>query len=543
MAQSLVAVPKPSRLIIKKKFINLGLLLLGSVFYAFSFPNIITPHFGFFPLAFVAFVPVFILVERSSWVSIFIYSFIFGFLSYFIFNIWLISFHPLAIYIVPLIYACFYLVLFPLLKAAQKLFPNIGFLLQAIIWVGYEYLKTQGFLGYPYGIVGYTQFLFTPFIQVASLTGVWGVSFMVLLPSAILSRAFSSGFSWTLAYWSAFLRKNKIIIISYGILFIIVLVFGCVSQVDYSISPRVRVALIQQNSEPWKDRYSDYEAALDVLVELSEQSLASNPDMIIWSETAFVPAVYYHLRYRENREALNVVLKFQDFIKSQRIPYVIGNDDGRKVDAGGAQERRVDYNAAILFEDGEMKQVYRKTHLVPFSENLPFKNQLPWLYDMLIDAGSHFWSKGEEYTVFQAAGMSFSTPICFEDSFGYLNREFILNGADVFVNLTNDSWSMSVAAEVQHMSMALFRTIENRKSMVRSSNGGITCLIDPNGKILKQLPPFVPSYMIADVPVYQGEPTLYTLWGDWFGVLMVLVSLGFLLTGFSLALFRKMKVH
>jgi len=192
----------------------------------------------------------------------------------------------------------------------------------------------------------------------------------------------------------------------------------------------------------------------------------------------------------------------------------------------------VDYNAAILFRDGKIVETYRKIHLVPFTEYFPYKQALPGIYRWLRYADTHFWEKGREYTVFESDGVKFSTPICFEDTFGYLCRNFIREGADVLVNMTNDSWSESVAAEMQHMSMGVLRAVENRRSVVRATNGGITAIIDPNGKILKTFAPFVEGYLAGVVPVYKARTTPYTRWGDWFGWLSLLFSL--LGTGFGL---------
>ena len=111
---------------------------------------------------------------------------------------------------------------------------------------------------------------------------------------------------------------------------------------------------------------------------------------------------------------------------------------------------RVDYNAAILFDKGEIVDTYRKLHLVPFTENFPYRESLPGIYQWLKDADTHFWEEGSEYTVFEAGRVRFSTPICFEDTFGYLPAEFVQAGAEVFVNVTNDSWSPEPACAIQH---------------------------------------------------------------------------------------------
>jgi apolipoprotein N-acyltransferase len=222
--------------------------------------------------------------------------------------------------------------------------------------------------------------------------------------------------------------------------------------------------------------------------------------------------------------AYGLVRELREFLSEQPVPFVVGNDDGQLAKDEQGRNIRVDYNAAILFEKGEIVETYRKLHLVPFTENFPYKERLPRIYQWLKDADTHFWEEGDEYTVFDAAGVRFSTPICFEDTFPYLNRGFVRHGAEVLVNLTNDSWSKAVACEMQHMSIALFRALENKRTLVRSTNGGITCVIDPNGRITAMLPPFTEDYLIAEAPVYTAEQTLYTRWGDWFAFLVSILA-------------------
>jgi len=186
----------------------------------------------------------------------------------------------------------------------------------------------------------------------------------------------------------------------------------------------------------------------------------------------------------------------------------------------------------LLYENGKLRQTYRKTHLVPFTEHFPYKKLFPGFYQLLVDHNYHFWEKGTEYTVFETDnGVHFSTPICFEDVFGYLSRRFVRNGADVIVNLTNDSWSGSVAAQMQHMGMAVFRAVELRRSVIRSSNSGMTCTINPDGRLTGMLEPFAEDYYIGSVPIYAERNTLYYHWGDWFPLVMLSLGLVLLLVG------------
>jgi apolipoprotein N-acyltransferase len=509
--------------------LEIGLLLCSVVLFALSFPSFVS-DWGWFPLGFAALVPMFAVIHRAGWIRVFLYGGLFGFLSYALFNYWLVAFHPLAIFIVPVIYAVYFIILFPLLKGVDTLFPRYGYLAQAVIWVGYEYLRTKGFLGYSYGILGYTQYMFLPFARFSALTGIWGVTLLTVIPSAYLGNALKEGFSRA----KSFLREHRWDAVVYGAVFAAVLVYGFAVRADLEDAEPWRTALIQHNVDPWKH---DYEDSLDILIDLSERAEEKDPDIVVWSETAFVPAIEYHTRHRNSRKYYELISRLIEFLEEREVPYILGNDDGQLERVGG--RGRIDYNAALLFEEGRLVDRYWKTHLVPFTEHFPFEKRFPRIHAALVDADTHFWEKGEEYTVFDSAGVKFSTPICFEDTFGYLSRNFILSGAEVIVNLTNDSWSFSVAAEMQHMAMSRFRAMENRRSMVRSTNGGITCIIDPNGRIVSSIDPFIEGYLVAETPVYTATTTLYTRWGDWFGVVMTVGAGLFLLLGIGLKLLNR----
>ncbi|UCG00258.1 MAG: apolipoprotein N-acyltransferase [Spirochaetaceae bacterium] len=505
------------------------LLLAGSaLLFALSFPSFLS-QWGWFPLAFLALAPVFIVVHRAGWLRVVLYGAFFGFASYALYNYWLGSFHPLTLVIVPPIYSAYFLVAFPLLKAADSLFPRYGFLLQVLIWVAYEFAKVQGFLGYAYGIIGFSQYLFLPLARLASVTGIWGVSLIVVFPSALLGNALKNGFK----EFIPFLRRHRLPALLYAAVFAAIIVYGLISISDLAPARKLKVALVQQNVDPWKGGNKTYAKTLEILTRLSRQALAEDPsiEVVVWSETSFVPAIDWHTRYRTDRVAFGLVKELREFLAEQSVPYVVGNDDGQLAKDEQGRDIRVDYNAAILFEGGEIIETYRKLHLVPFTEHFPFQRTLPGVYQWLRDADTHFWEKGTEYTVLEAAGVRFSTPICFEDTFAYLSRDFFLHGAEMLVNMTNDSWSKAVACEMQHMSIALFRALENKRTLVRSTNGGITCVIDPNGHITAMLAPFTEDYLIAEAPVYTAEQTLYTRWGDWFAWIVVILAVAVLAGG------------
>lgn len=517
---------------LKDTGINLFLLLLGSFLFALAFPSFLS-QWGYAPLAFISLIPVFILVHRSGWAMIVPYGFMYGFITYALFNYWLSTFHPLAILIVPTIYAVYFMAVFPLLKLSDRLFPKYGYLVQLLVWLGYELLRTKGFLGYPYGNIGYSQYLFIPFIQISALTGFWGVSALVVFPSVYIGNAIKD----RLGELRNFFRLHRIDAGIYVVLIGLTMVYGFSVQRDYSGERQWRVALVQHNADTWKGGLRTFRRNLETLMKLSDQALKEDPEIVIWSETAFVPGVDWHTRFRTDPERYELVKTFREYMRSQTVPFVTGNDDGQLADPNlppvlpDGTYNRVDYNAVLLYHENELKQTYRKTHLVPFTENFPYQNLFPRFYQILVDHDYHFWEKGTDYTVFEAGGVKFSTPICFEDVFGYISRRFVNEGAEVIVNMTNDGWSGSTAAQMQHMAMAVFRAVENRRSVIRGTNSGMSCTIDPGGRIIDMMEPFAAGYMISEVPVFTDARTLYTMWGDYLAWAALIASLMILTVG------------
>ena len=524
---------------------ELGLLLISVVLFALSFPNPLVMK-GIFILGFIALVPIFPVIHKSGWLKVCLYGILYGWVSYGVFNYWLTTFHPLAVVIVPSIYAFYFLLVFPLLKLADVLFKEKGFLVQVVIWVGYEYLRTRGFLGYPYGVIGYTQYIFLPFIQIAEITGVWGVTALVVFPSVYLGNGLVKGFSG-LKEWTASHRLSGFI---YAALFIANLVFGLITMnMDYgqpdaegkASVPQWKVALVQHNADTWEGGFRAYQRNVDSMIRLSEEALSEAPDVdaVIWSETCVVPGIDWHTRYRTDQNRYQLVKGLTDYLSSKDVPFIFGNDDGQALlDENGiplldsrGNLQRVDYNAVIHFDYGSIQNTYRKIHMVPFTEYFPYDHIFPKFYALMVARDFHFWEHGKEYTVFDVRGVKISTPICFEDVFGDSARGFVKRGAEVIVNLTNDSWSGSVSAEMQHAAMAVFRAVENRRSMVRGTNAGITCTVLPNGKITGMAEPFTETYMIGSVPVYTGRSTLYTLWGELWGRIFLYGGLMLLLSG------------
>ncbi|MFW5695491.1 MAG: apolipoprotein N-acyltransferase, partial [Alkalispirochaeta sp.] len=306
---------------------------------------------------------------------------------------------------------------------------------------------------------------------------------------------------------------------------------------DLPVRDTVRMALVQQNSDP---RKHDYDETLDALQRITDDTVQHDPDLIVWSETAFVPNIRRWSQEDPDRYRLaRLVREFTAYQESLGRWLVTGNDDYRRVlDEDGNEVERHSYNAAVLFSDtGERRETYHKIRLVPFTEHFPYENQFPWVYSMLQDFDIAFWTPGEERTIFHHPQVRFATPICFEDVFPQEVRRFALNGMEVIVNLTNDYWSLQETAAQQHFAAALFRTVELRRPMVRATASGVTSHVDARGTIIGTTPQYSEQYLIADVEVpasddeaedaVRGPMTLYMRWGDWvpYGSILVVILL------------------
>lgn len=530
--------------------VNLVLLVLSVLFFALPQPNLLSLK-GFPIFAYIAFVPLFLLVRRVSFRASFLWGGFYGMLSYCVFTYWLGVFHPLALYVIASLYFIYLLLTLPVLKLADILFPRYGFIVQWLVWCGYEYLKTLGFNGYSYGVIGYSQWSWPLVIQIASIFGVWGVSALVSFPSAWIAGGIKDAAHGPMKTWfsglSRFARDHWLSGVIWVAAMAGTLIFGVFSQVDYSNSPSVRVALVQPNSDPWKGGINSYRRDFATLSRLSDQALAEDPsiDFVVWPETAFIPRIKWHYRYREDQESAELVLRLLDYLESQPVPFVLGNDDAIKAHSDDNDEDRIDYNAVFLFTPGKNvlppePEFYRKIHLVPFTEHFPYRKLFPWVYDLLVATDTHFWAQGTEYTVFEINGLKFSTPICFEDTFGDLSRDFVNSGARAIVNLTNDAWARSEPCQWQHMSMAIFRTVENRVPLVRSTASGQTCIVDPNGHIVAMAEPFTETWLTGDIPVLpETGKTLYRIWGDLWGIVFALSAALLIAFGTLLTFLRK----
>ncbi len=463
---------------------------------------------------------------------------------------WLGTFSLISLQVAMLILTLYYLLFaFPLVGLLKGV-PRVRWLAFALAWTAFEWLRSLGYLGFPWGLAAHSQYAEHVLLQATSWTGVWGLSFVLLLANAALAEAAAP----LLRRPPRLPRASALRPVAAAA--VAVLLWAGAGLVAATRPPAaagagaaartVRVALVQQNSDP---RRYDYNVTFDSLVRLTDAAMASDPGLVVWSETAFVPNIRRWGSTEigpdtpESEAALiRLVRRFRDYQAGLKRWLVTGNDDYSISIKKNGEEVREEFNAAVLFDDrGARRETYHKVRLVPFTEYFPFRDLLPGVYKLLISFDVTLWEPGAERTVFSFPGFRFATPICFEDIFPDDIRRFVLAGADVIVNLSNDYWSLTPVEAQQHFAAAVFRSVENRRPLLCATASGVTAQLDASGRIMAKLPQYVEDYLIADVRIDSGPPTLYSRAGDWFPAACALAALAYGMAGLAGAAGRALR--
>ncbi|RKX89672.1 MAG: apolipoprotein N-acyltransferase [Spirochaetes bacterium] len=499
------------------------LVIVSALLYALGLPNELL-HYGNPVFGFIAIVPFLYVLYRQDRLSrTVLFGAVFALISTVSVYFWLLFFQDFSIWTLSGVAAAhilYFLVLAPILFTALKYPPHIRPFLTAGVWVIYEFLKSTGYLGLPWGLLAHTSITFLPLIQISDITGQWGVSFLfALINTAILEilidpkplRRSLCGSSGRTAAFTL-------------ILLILTLVYGTFSlKRSYPETAVLDAVLVQQNADSWVAG-NEMESIRQgqVLTREALNSAAVKPDIIIWSENAFrYPYIKNSIRYRRNPTGD----PFNSFLKEIDTPILIGSPyilDPKTYSA---------LNAVMLVNpEGDILEYYGKTHPVPFAENIPFWNLsfVRAFFIKVLGIPSQGWNIGIPNIIFEiknkgGESVSFGSPICFEDTFPYIARGFFKNGADILINLSNDSWSKTISGETQHYAAALFRAVENRRTLVRSTNAGVTVVIDPYGIGRNMLPLFVSTAENVQIPVYRTAQTFYMRFGDWFPVVLLIL--------------------
>ena len=513
------------------RFRGAALAIVSALLMALALPNDLLPYgsplFGVFALA-----PLLAALYRTpSYAAAARLGVLFGAVSSVASNFWLIFFQSFSAWTlggVTLAYAAWFAVLAPLLRFISGA-PGGGASAQprayrplavAALWTLYEFLKSSGYLGYPWGLIAYPVHAVTPLVQFVDITGVWGLCLLMALVNAVAAEWLGLVLDRRRApcvpagLWQATAATA-------GVTLLVVAALGYGAAALARPLPRTAtldVVLVQHNANPWQS--GDDHAVLAALQRLTSEGMAAAPappDLVVWSETALTWPVIGAPAAGADAPEVPRALTGLPVPLLTGVPWVVSRDPLQAMNA-----------AVLVAPGGEVLGHYGKQHLVPFAENVPFW-EVPAIRRLFRDlVGLQApWVAGAAATIYElpvraGGAVRFATPICFEDAFPYLNRRFVRAGADLLINLTNDAWSQTVSAETQHFVAARLRAVENRRVLIRATNGGVTAAVDPWGRLIGSAAPlFTETALRLQVPVYRpAADTVYTRFGDWLPALL-----------------------
>ncbi|MEW6600865.1 MAG: apolipoprotein N-acyltransferase [Nitrospirota bacterium] len=484
-----------------------GLLVLGF------------PLFDLYPIAWTALLPLLLAVRGKNTRTAFYLGLLTG-LTYFAGTIYWV-YHSMYVYGgVPLflsililmclsLYLALYTGVFSMLFNYLSGQPSLPALFTVpVLWVSLEYARTYALTGFPWSALGYSQYKFLPFIQIADITGVYGVSFLV---AAINGAVYDIILLLTLRSDSG--PSRRLIFVS-----LIVFAFIIAGSLFYGVGKlnvpnkqgNVRVSVTQGNIRQdvkWDFRFQ--REVIDTYKRLSIEALDDKPDIIIWPESA-IPFVFGY-----DKVLTEEIVNFSEQLNS----YLLFG--GVVVKSAGTNNPGLSNSAILLSPEGKVLSIYDKIHLVPYGEYVPLKELFPFIDKMVTAIGD--FARGKEPLVMSTPFAKIGNLICYEIIFPGLVRKFVDNGADLLVTVTNDAWFGRTAAPYQHFSMAVFRAVENRVPVARAANTGISGFIDSRGRIINRTDIFIEGHLTEKLAV-GGDKSFYTEYGDIFAWICIAFS-------------------
>jgi apolipoprotein N-acyltransferase len=506
--------------------------ILSSLLIISSFPKI-----NFFLSAWISLIPwVIALYYSKNLKNALIKSFLVGFISCIGIMYWLIPMFSVAGFNIILGSFLFFLMAFYM----SLYFVGIGFaifkyknyfhkfyfpIFIAGLWVVIELIKNYFFTGFPWMLLGYSQWNNRLVIQIAEYTGIYGVSFLIVLCNMVLASLIISVVGQTFRF-AFFFRKAKALpyiveekarlkpyhtlilqLIFLLILISSVLFFGYKKiqniENNKNNNEKFSICVLQGNIDQYKKFDFEYKEFIKSRYEYLVNSSTKNMDLYIWPETSY-PGLYPNdtLLYSWLR---NVVINSN----SKHLVGMFVKDEGKF------------YNT-ILFVDEKAKELdrYYKVHLVPFGEVFPYKNVIEKIIPSVRDLGDV--TSGVKQNNFKFKNNYLGLTICFEVLFPNEVRNIVKSGANVLINVSNDAWYLDTSAPWELLVFNVFRAVENRREIVRSANTGISAFIDQTGKIKKMLGVFETGILV-DKAEFNNNLTFYTKYGDIFAYICIIL--------------------
>lgn len=478
------------------------------------------PKFDLHYLIWISLIPLLFALRGKNFSE----AFLAGFITGFVYNTGIIywvtfvvvhyGYLPLSIGIFVMLLLSCYLSFYVALFAFGVVFlkkRGIGEIISApLLWTILEYAKSHLLTGFPWENLAHSLHGQLSFIQIADITGIYGITFLIVFINCLLFDLVT-------------VKGRKVIVseLLVGVILVgAVLGYGFYRVSDIEKAAKntdpVSVSLIQGNidqSVKWDPLFQL--KTLNLYQRLSIEAAESKPQIIVWPETA---APFF---FQDNNHKRDYVLDLAETTGS----YLLFGSPSYERKEG----KNYLLNSAYLVSPSkEIVGRYDKVHLVPFGEYVPLKEFL-FFIDKLV-AGAGDFIPGDGFSPLMMEGKKAGVLICYEGIFPEIAREYKKNDADLFVNITNDAWYGRTSAPYQHLSMIVFRAVENRLPIVRAANTGISAIINPTGKVVSKTEIFEQAVLNGNVRIVDYD-TFYTRYGD----LFVYICIAFMIAIFTVS--------
>ncbi len=387
------------------------------------------------------------------------------------------------------------------LLAGDTPFNRRALVLAPVVWVAVELARTR-ITGFPWDLLGISQVDNIPLSRIATITGVYGLSFEIMVVNVAFAAAF------------LLRRRNRkqLLFAAFGaaiVLQIGILVPGPASNSDHTAFLVQANVPILEGSDWTKEYFDNTLHDLTISSLKPQQASGQHPDLIAWPES---PAPFY-TGDPVFRQAVTDLAR-------QSQAWVVAGSIGVK-NATPGQPTKIYNSAALISPAGDWVGRYDKMHLVPFGEYVPFEKLFSFASGLTKEVGQ--FTPGAYREPLDAGGTKLGTFICYESIFPDEIRQLAANGAQVFVNVSNDGWYGDSGAYAQHLKQARMRAVENDRWLLRDTNTGVTASIDPYGRVVASIPRKIRETLVAPYAL-NSVTTFYTRHGDWFAYLCAIIS-------------------
>ncbi|MBN1577250.1 MAG: apolipoprotein N-acyltransferase [Chitinispirillaceae bacterium] len=479
-------------------------------------------HWGFtlFPfLNFFAVIPLLFFALQQPRRRAMLHTYLFAYSTALVQNFWLVfvkieglwALIIFAMVIMAAVVAVFFFTAGMAFRWCYRSLPRLYLLFFPACWVVIDYFRTLGEMSFPWGFLGYNFTPFLPLSQLASITGIWGLNFMVVAGNLLV---WEIGVAW---YRGNDCRRDAIRGAAFIMLMGVIAIWGWMRISKTLKQPTVKIALLQTAIDQLNWGQHSLDTSFMVTDSMVYSAAKGKPDLIVGPESALLCYLSRHFTYRKR------VCRWAD---STGVPILLGALHWDPAPENSAYDYLV-YNTAFLIRPHEREIIpYRKIILVPFSENVPFEGVFPIL--SRVNLGEADFKRGKEATVYVINDSIRAAPvICYEMIYPAYVRRRLRRGVNLIVHITNDGWFGRTTGPHQHAMMARMRAIENGVAMARCAITGVSMLVDPMGRAFGATKLGERTILEGRLPLRKAA-TFYARYGDWFVVLCWVMVVGVL---------------